>query len=30
MWINRYLVLTHGTLRANEILDDIDHRYDFS
>jgi hypothetical protein len=26
-WIQEYLVVKHGKTRANEILDDIDHRY---
>jgi hypothetical protein len=27
-WVEKYLVITHGRARANEILDDIDKRYD--
>lgn len=30
MWINTYLVDTHGEARGNEIIADIDHRYEFS
>ena len=26
-WIEKYLIVTYGQKRANEILDDIDHRY---
>jgi hypothetical protein len=25
-WVEEYLIQTHGPARANEILDDIDHR----
>jgi Plavaka transposase len=27
-WVGKYIVNTHGQARANEILDDIDKRYD--
>jgi len=27
-WIENYLLLAHGEARSNEILDDIDRRYD--
>ena len=26
-WVGEYLVLEHGTKKADEILDDIDRRY---
>jgi len=26
-WVGEYLVLEHGEVRANEILDDIDRRF---
>ena len=26
-WVERYLVLTHGRAKADQIIDDIDKRY---
>jgi hypothetical protein len=28
-WVEEYLVLIHGKTKANHILDDIDHQYEF-
>jgi hypothetical protein len=25
-WVTKYLILTHGQVKANQILDDIDRR----
>ena len=29
MWVNKFLVDTHGEARGHEIMMDIDHRYEF-
>jgi len=29
MWVNEYLYEEHGEVRANAIIEDIDHQYAF-